>query len=125
MPTIIDRSLAPAVLRFTATGVCPTVAELDALCHAEITAGALTASTRALIDLRGVTEMPSLEAIQKRANQAINEHAWPLRRAYVVQSGAQYGVVRQMQALSPTGIQIQIFTDEGPALTWLLGDANA
>lgn len=109
-------------MRFTATGTIPTVAELEAVCRAEIAAGTLTAATRALIDLRAVTEMPNLSQIQSRADRATNEKAWPLRRAYLVLSGAQYGVARQIQAFSPEVIQIQIFTEEEPAWAWLLSD---
>ena len=122
MPIEIDRSRAPQLIRFTATGTIPGAAELEALCRAEISAGTLTAQTRGLIDLRGVTEMPNLSQIQSGADRSTNERAWPLRRAYVVIAGAQYGVVRQMQAFLPAAIQTQIFTEEGPALAWLLSD---
>ena len=118
----MDRSRAPQLMRFTATGTIPTLAELEALCRAEISAGTLTAATRALIDLRGVTEMPDLAQVQSRAERSTNKKAWPLRRAYLVLPGAQYGVARQIQAFSPEAIQIQIFTEEEPAWAWLLSD---
>lgn len=118
----IDRSRAPQLLRFTATGTIPTVSELETLCRAEITAGTLTAATRGLIDMRGVTEMPDLLHIQSRANRSTNDKAWPLRRAYLVLPGAQYGVARQIQAFSPAAIKIEVFTDEELAMAWLLGD---
>ena len=109
-------------MRFTATGAIPSVAELEALCRAEIAAGTLTAATRALIDLRAVTQMPNLSQVQSRADRSTNERAWPLRRAYLVVPGAQYGVARQIQAFSPAVIQMQIFTEEEPAWAWLLSD---
>ncbi len=109
-------------MRFTATGKIPALAELEALCRAEISAGTLTAATRALIDLRGVAEMPNLSQVQSWADRSTDEKAWPLRRAYLVLPGAQYGVVRQIQAFSPEAIQIQIFTEEEPAWAWLLSD---
>lgn len=122
MPIQIDRSLAPEVIRLTVTGVSPSAAEVKALYRAEIAAGTMTGSTRGLIDVRGITQLPDLSQIQARADRSTNEMAWPLRRAYVVLPGAQYGVVRQMQAFLPAAIQVQIFTEEGPALAWLLGD---
>ena len=115
----IDSSRAPQLL--TLTNALLSDAELRQLREA----GTLTAKTRALIDVRVATRMPSLNEIQARRGTELSEHHWPLRRAYVVRGAAQYGVVRQMQAYAPWQMQIGVFTDETIALEWLCGENEA
>ncbi len=50
MPVHIDRSRAPQLMRVTAVGTIPTLAELEALYKTEIAAGTLTAATLGLLD---------------------------------------------------------------------------
>ena len=45
--------------------------------------------------------------------------AWPLRRAYLVGSAVQFGLARQMQAMAPPPMQLQVFSVEREALQWL------
>lgn len=119
LPINVDRSRAPGVIRFTASGALHT-AELETERRGEVAAGMLTAETHGLIDLRGVTDLPHLAEIHLEGGRT-REHLWPLRRAYVVHPGAQYGVVRQIQAYAADVLEIKIFTDERAALAWLVG----
>lgn len=121
MAIIIDRSQAPALLRYTLTGSFPTLQEQTTVREEEIAAGALTAETRGLIDVRQVTSLPHVDQIMARSSQP---GTWPLRRVYLVKPGEQFGVARQMQILAPAKMQIAIYTDEQEALAWLLGTAS-
>ncbi len=121
MAIIIDRSQAPALLRYTLTGSFPTLQEQSTVREGEIAAGSLTAETRGLIDVREVTSLPHVDQIMTRSGQPAT---WPLRRAYLVKPGEQFGVARQMQILAPARMQIAVYTDEQEALAWLLGTAS-
>jgi hypothetical protein len=79
----------------------------------------LTADTRALIDIRAVADTPHYDGVETLIAAAERHACWPLRRAYLVGSPSQYGVVRQMQAMAPTTVQIDIFNVESEALAWL------
>ena len=50
---------------------------------------------------------------------AMKHSAWPLRRAYLVGSAVQVGLARQMQAMAPPSMQLQVFSVEHEALQWL------
>lgn len=78
--------------------------------------GKLTAETCALCDVRGVTKMPTNDDLH---HLHTGEHRWPRRRAYLVQPGYQYGVMRPLQSLAAEDMEIQVFTDEAAALEWV------
>ncbi len=74
----------------------------------------------ALIDLRAVDpdRAPSYECIRKCSSVALVSP--PVRRrAYVALPGVLFGVARMIQALAPDSAAIEVFTDEGEALSWL------
>lgn len=81
-------------------------------------AGQLTEKTTALIDLRLVTQLPKQDQVRLTVEAVSSQDHWPLRRAYIVMPGAQYGVVRQLQAQMPEDIETEIFTDESAAREW-------
>ena len=87
--------------------------------QALIDQGLLTADTRTLIDLRLAGEAPRYDGLQRMVLAAERRDSWPLRRAYLVGSPTQFGVVRQMQAMAPATMKIDIFNVEGDALAWL------
>jgi len=82
-------------------------------------AGQLTAGTTVMVDLRPVKQLPKQDQLRLTidAVSSHNQH-WPLRRAYLVTPGAQYGVLRQLQAQLPEDIESEIFTDEAAARKW-------
>ena len=81
-------------------------------------AGQLTAETTALVDLRSVKQLPKQDQLRQTIEAVSSQDHWPLRRAYIVMPGAQYGVMRQLQAQLPEDIETEIFTDEAAAREW-------
>jgi hypothetical protein len=80
--------------------------------------GHLTAGTTMMVDLRPVKQLPRQEELRLTIDAVSSQNHWPLRRAYLVLPGAQYGVMRQMQAQLPEDIVAEIFTDEAAARAW-------
>ena len=72
---------------------------------------------KALIDLRMVASTPPYTEIQ--SVMRLPCVSWLARQAYIVGSAVQFGLVRQMQALAPPDMAIEIFFDEAAALRWL------
>jgi hypothetical protein len=75
----------------------------------------------ALIDLRRVDSdtAPRFTQIALRSDRATSR--LPRRRAYLVNEGVQFGVARMIQATSPEGVEIEVFTTEDDAIRWLTG----
>jgi hypothetical protein len=96
----------------------PTPEAARSLLHDLLLAGQLTEKTTALIDLRLVKQLPKQDQVRRTVEAVSSQNHWPLRRAYVVMPGAQYGVLRQLQAQMPEDIETEIFTDEGAAREW-------
>ena len=119
MPIEIDTAGAPAFLRITLRGEWPTIEEQRAAREAAIAAGHLTADTRALIDFRDLTSTAAYSDVEKIVAAAVQAGGWPLFRAYLVGSAVQFGLVRQMKALAPPSIELEIFTNEEEAHVWL------
>ena len=108
------------ILRITARGPWPT-AETHIAAQRELAALQLPPDAGVLIDLRNAernTE-PAYQDIVSRARRGLG--SLPARRAYVMRPGVQFGAARQIQALAPPGVTIEVFTDEAQALAWLLG----
>jgi hypothetical protein len=80
--------------------------------------GQLTASTTIMVDLRPVKQLPKQDQLRETIDAVSSQSHWPLRRAYLVLPGAQYGVLRQLQAQLPEDIEAEIFTDETEARKW-------
>jgi hypothetical protein len=119
MPIDIDTSEAPSFIRITLRGEWPTLdAQRDAR-HKAIAAGHLTAETRALIDFRQLATTAKYSEVETIVSAAMKDGGWPLFRAYVVGSAVQFGLVRQMKALAPPTVALEIFTSEEEAHVWL------
>ncbi len=119
MPIAVDDTQAPAFLRWTVTGTWPSIDELGKVRARLIAGGQLTAETRALIDVRNVESVPDYHEVPAMIQAALKAGGLPLHRAYVVASAVQFGLVRQMQALSPSEIKVEIFFSESEAIAWL------
>ena len=119
MPIDIDTTEAPAFIRITLRGEWPTLEEQrDARLHL-LAKGQLTAETRALIDFRALATTANYSDVGKIIAAAMKDGGMPFFRAYVVGSAVQFGLVRQMKALAPPQVELEIFTDEQEAQVWL------
>ena len=119
MPIACETSGAPATLKLTVTGVWPSIEEVGRLRRELIDAGRLNETTRALFDITNVESIPDYETARPIIAAAMKDNGWPLQRAYLVASSVQYGFVRQLQALAPPSIQLEIFFKETDAMRWL------
>jgi len=119
VPISLDISDAPRAIRFTVTGEWPPITELTEIRERLISSGQLTAQTRALFDIRMVASIPAYSSVEEMVGAAMKQGGLPLRRAYLVGAAVQHGLVRQMQALAPPQISIEIFTNEADAVSWL------
>ena len=119
MPIDVDNSEAPHFVRWTITGDWPSIADMRAVREALIGASQLTPATGGLFDIRHVETIPSYTEVQSMIEAAMKSGGLPLFRAYLVASAEQFGIVRQMKALAPPGIQVEIFFNEAEAWAWL------
>jgi hypothetical protein len=119
MPIDIDTSEAPSFIRITLRGDWPTLEEQRDARHQLIAAGDLIAETRALIDFRPLATTAAYSEVATIIASAMKDGGWPLVRAYVVGSAVQFGLVRQMKALAPATVQLEVFTSEEEAHVWL------
>ena len=119
MPIDIDTTEAPAFIRITLKGVWPTLEEQREARLRLLSSGQLTAETRALIDFRELATTADYSEVEKIIGAALKDGGLPFYRAYVVGSAVQFGLVRQMKALAPPQIELEIFTDEQEAHVWL------
>jgi hypothetical protein len=125
MPIDLDTTEAPAFIRITLRGVWPTLEDQrDARLHL-LAKGQLTAETRALIDFRALATTADYSDVETIIASAMKDGGMPFFRAYVVGSAVQFGLVRQMKALAPPQVEIEIFTDEQEAHVWLWRQSNA
>lgn len=115
----VDTANAPAFLRITLRGAWPTIEEQRAARERAIAAGHLTRQTRALFDFRELSSIANYTEVEKMIEAAMKAGGVPLFRAYVVGSAVQFGLVRQMKALAPPSIELEVFTNEEDALLWL------
>lgn len=119
MPIEVDDSEAPGFLRWTVTGAWPGINDLAEVRTRLIDDGQLTAASRVLIDIRNVENVPDYHQVPAMIQSAVKAGGLPLIRAYVVASAVQFGMVRQMQALAPPEIMVEIFFNESEARAWL------
>jgi hypothetical protein len=72
-----------------------------------------------LIDVRGVES--GTEPHYADLTYRVRDRSMPTasRRAYLARPGTQYGVARMIKALTPTDVDLEVFTDEAEALAWL------
>lgn len=119
MPIDIDTSEAPAFVRITLRGNWPSLEEQRDARLRMMNTGLLTDKTRALIDLREVATTAPYSDVERMIKSALKDGGLPLFRAYLVGSAVQFGLVRQMKALAPSNIELEIFTNEDEAQVWL------
>ena len=124
MPIDVDTTEAPSFIRVTLRGEWPTIEEQGQLRRQLIDAGQLTAETRALFDFRALATTANYSEVEQIIAAAMKSGGWPLFRAYVVGSAVQFGLVRQMKALAPSPVELEIFTDEREAHIWLWRNAR-
>jgi hypothetical protein len=101
------------------SGEWPGIEELRDLRQQLVSRGDLTPETKVLFDIRMVATTPMVSDVAEMVAAAVQQGGLPFQRAYLVAAAVQYGVVRQMQALAPPPISIEIFTSEAEATTWL------
>jgi hypothetical protein len=123
MPIAVDTSEAPSFLRITLTGEWPTLDQQREVRQRLLATGELTSTTRALLDFRNLTSTAPYTEVEKIIESAMKDGGWPLFRAYVVGSAVQFGLVRQMKAVAPSHVEIEVFTDEQEAHVWLWRNA--
>jgi hypothetical protein len=119
VPISCDVDDAPRSIRLIVSGEWPPITELAAVRQQLISAGHLTDQTKALFDIRMVASIPPYSQVKDMVEAAMKQGGLPLQRAYLVGAAVQHGVVRQMQALAPPQIRIEIFTNEAEAVSWL------
>lgn len=119
MAVVTHTAEAPGFIRVTVRGPWPSIKEMRQLWTGLIRTGHLTVETRALIDIRYVDSTPHYGEVREIVAAALEHSAWPLRRAYLVGSAVQFGLARQMQAMAPPPMQLQVFSVEREALQWL------
>jgi hypothetical protein len=119
----VDVQQAPRFIRYTVTGEWPTIAEHREIRRGLIAQGLLTTATRGLFDIRMAASTPSYTEVGDIVTAAKDEGSLPLLRAYLVGTAVQHGLVRQMQALAPPSVVLDVFTDEREAMAWLWRDA--
>jgi hypothetical protein len=119
MPIEIDTAEAPAFIRITLRGAWPTLEEQRDARLRLLADGLLTNDTRALIDFRDLTTTAESSDVEKIIGAAMKDGGLPFFRAYVVGSAVQFGLVRQMKAIAPPQVELEVFTDEQEAHVWL------
>jgi hypothetical protein len=119
MPIEIDTSEAPTFIRITLHGEWPSLGEQREARLRLINTGQLTEKTRALIDFRQLASTAQYSEVEQIIRSALKDGGWPLYRAYLVGSAVQFGLVRQMKALAPSQVKLEIFTNEEDAQVWL------
>ena len=119
MPIFCDVDDAPRAIRLVVSGDWPAIAELTAVRQQLLSLGHLTVETKALFDIRMVASVPPYSQVKEMVEAAMKQGGLPLRRAYLVGAAVHYGIVRQMQALAPPQISIEIFTNAEEAVLWL------
>lgn len=116
----VDTSDAPAFLRYRYYGSFPSLEEQAAVRNRLIEFGALTADTRALMDIRELTEVADDTILAKTVAAALERGGWPKRRAYLIQPAMHLHMISQFQDLAMTTVTTAAFVDEQEALAWLM-----
>ncbi len=121
MPVSVVTSEAPALLTLTLSGAWPSLAEQRELRRHLHERGQLSQSTRVLIDIRAVEELPKFDDVDATMLAAAQEpSSLPSHAAFVVRPGAVFGIGRMLQSLSPPGMELQLFEDDAAARDWLM-----
>jgi hypothetical protein len=107
-------------IRITVTGDWPEAIE-QAMARGDlIRRGLLTLDTCVLIDLRGITRLPTGDEIRSAVAAAVAQETSRLRRALLVATPEQDAVARVLRELGRhEGAAIKIFREESAAVRWL------
>jgi hypothetical protein len=119
MPVTCYTAAAPTLVRYAFDG---NWAAPDFLQRRRelIRTGQLTSKTAVLFDLRHATTFPPLDDLHPARHTSASDAIWPVCRAFLVNTEAQYDAARRLQALlGPQSVVNEIFQDETKALEWL------
>jgi hypothetical protein len=119
MPLNVDHTAAPRLLIYRYTGAAPSPEEQANVRQTLIAAGHLTGETLAVMDLRALQGMPTDEELKRTVALAMEDNAWPVRRAYVVLPWMHLPVIRAIESLTAGTITMAAFLTEQDALDWL------
>lgn len=119
MALTVDASDAPRILRLTIEDEWPRPDEQSTWRKTMIAGGKITAETRTLIDIRGMTQLPKYEELQDIIAGIVRDGGWPLHRAFLTATSAQFGVARQLQLMAPQSLSVEVFDDVNEAEAWL------
>jgi hypothetical protein len=119
VPIEVDTAQAPAFLRYRYVGGFPSIEEMTMIRNHLIALGLLTADTIALMDIRGLTEVPDEDFLAKAVAAALEKGGWPRRRAYLIDPARHQYMIAQFQDLAMRTVTTAAFVDEQEALTWL------
>lgn len=97
MPIEVDTTRAPRLLRYKYTGDFPSVEEQSRLRDSLISFGYLTADSVAIMDTRGLAEVPDDDALARTVAAALQRGGWPKRRAYVINLPMHLHMIQQFQ----------------------------
>jgi hypothetical protein len=119
MPIQVERHFAPGLLMYRYVGAPPSPEEQADLRRELIARGQLTAETRAVMDLRALDGLPSDEEMARTIKLAMENHAWPRRRAYVVLPWMHLRLLQAIEAQAGAAITMAAFMDERAAVEWV------
>lgn len=75
-----------------------------------------------MIDARGLTRIPKYEAVQQVLADIVRDGGWPLYRAFLTATAAQFGAARQLQLMAPASLTVEVFSDPDEAEVWLAAE---
>jgi hypothetical protein len=119
VPIDVDTFKAPEFLRYRYYGEFPSLDEQARLRERLITLGLLTADTLAIMDARGLENVPDDDMLAKTVAAALEKGGWPRRRAYLIDPTRHAHMIGQFQDLAMRTVTTAAFADEQEALDWL------
>ena len=110
----VDLSDSPNFIRFKLTGEWPTAEQQRQLRESLSATGELTANTRALIDLRELAALDTVDPVAS-ARDGLSTRI----QAYLVATSEQHHFARQCRIVFGPARALEIFIEERAALEWL------
>jgi hypothetical protein len=118
MPLHADTVEAPGFLRISIVGDWPSAEERVSFRQHLIQSGFLTADTRMLIDLRGLTGFPAHGDVGSIVSDSRSHGGLTRLHAYIAESVDQVMLARALKQFA-AGASVGIFKDERSATEWL------
>src|SRR5688500_5042061 len=119
MPVTCNAADAPALVQYAFVGDWAAKDFLDRR-RELLRAGQLTTKSAVLFDLRQSAMCPPLSDLHPVLHTQAKDAVWPVCRAFLITTEAQYECARQLQALlGPHSVVNEIFRDEPSAFEWL------